>query len=85
MGTAADPARYRRAVFRRGVALALIAFATAFVVPLVVFDYPEEGAVVATFSESHGLHVGDVLLLVGWLVVVGLAVLIGRKPGRRRD
>jgi len=62
----------------------VIAFATAFVAPLVLFNYPEEGAVVATFSESHGLHAGDALLLLGWLVIVGLAVLIGRKPRRRR-
>ena len=79
------PTAYRRTVSRREVAFGLVAFATAFVAALLIFDYPQEGPVVATLSESHGLHAGDLLLLLGWLGTVGLAVAIGRKSGRNGD
>ncbi len=63
----------------------MIAFATAFVGSLVLLNYPEEGPVVATFSSSHGLHSGDLVLLGIWVLVVGSMVVLARRPGRRRD
>ncbi|MGY1779790.1 hypothetical protein [Geodermatophilus sp. SYSU D01036] len=72
-------------MIRRGAALVLVAFATAFVGSLVFLDYPEEGAIVASFSQSHGLHAGDLLLLGGWVLVMALAVVLYRGSGRHRD
>lgn len=69
---------------REGALLGLAAFVTSFVVSLLVIDYPEEGPVVVVFSQSHGLHEGDLVIIGLWVCV--MAGLFGvHKSLRRRD
>jgi hypothetical protein len=44
--------------------------------------YEFEGPVVLTLTFNHGLHAGDVLLLLGWLVAMAAVVLLVRRPSR---
>ena len=44
--------------------------------------YEFEGPVVLSVSYDHGLHAGDVLVLLGWAVAMAAVVLLVRRPPR---
>lgn len=60
---------------------------SAFTVLLVTGHYAEEGPTLASVSDSHGVHRGDLYVLAGW--AVGMAGLLacarGRITTRKRD
>ena len=73
-----------RAVLRWLCGLVAAAVVSVFTFLLVTGRYSHDGPVVATVSQSHGLHAGDVVVLAGWLVaMIALAVLVV-EPGRDR-
>ena len=52
---------------------------------VVTGHYIDEGPVIATFSKTHGLHRGDLLVLGAWLVgMVALATAV-LAPARPRE
>ena len=55
---------------------------SAFAVLLVTGRYPSEGPVLLTLTVEHGLHRGDVLVLIGW--AAGVLSLLGLLVLRRR-
>jgi hypothetical protein len=77
---------YPPAVLRWLLALVAAAIVTVFAFLLVTGDYINEGSVVVSVSESHGVHEGDVFVVGGWAVAVlsqvGLLVAT-RSRGRR--
>ena len=44
--------------------------------------YEFEGPVVLTLTYNHGLHAGDLLVLLGWVVSMAAVVLLVRRPSR---
>ena len=47
---------------------------SGFALLLVTGHYVDEGPVIATFTQTHGLHQGDLFVLGGWFVgMVGVA------------
>jgi hypothetical protein len=52
---------------------------------LLTGHYIDEGPVIATFTRTHGLHEGDLLVLVGWFVgMAGLVTAVLAPDERRR-
>ena len=61
---------------------------TGFAFLLITGHYLEEGPVLVSVVEDHGLHSGDVFVIAGWAVsIVALLVLVTRRRRRafRRD
>jgi hypothetical protein len=66
--------------------LALIAAGvmSAFAALLLHGQYFAEGPVVVSLTTNHGIHRGDVLVSLGWLIgIIALAGMLA--DGRRRD
>jgi hypothetical protein len=59
---------------------------TGFTVLLLTGHYREEGPVLVTVADDHGLHSGDVFVIAGWAVsIVALVVLAApRRTGTSR-
>ncbi|SDO98265.1 hypothetical protein SAMN05660199_02923 [Klenkia soli] len=55
---------------------------TVFAVQLVTGPYETDGPVVLPVTYSHGLHAGDVPVLVGWVLAMVALVLLARRPAR---
>jgi hypothetical protein len=74
---------YRRAVLRRLSALLIAAVLSAFAVLLLTGQYTNEGPVLLSLTPTHGVHAGDLFVLLGW--GVGLLAEVGllRSTGRR--
>ena len=76
---------YRRAVLRRLSALVVAAVLSGFAVLLLTGQYHEEGPVLVRLTETHGVHVGDLFVVLGWavalLAVGGLLRSTGRRDG----
>jgi len=51
---------------------------------LVTGHYIDEGPVIATFTQTHGLHQGDLIVFVGWLVGLGGVLTAVLAPNQRR-
>ena len=43
-------------------------------------SYAFQGPVIARLTYSHGVHAGDVLVLLGWAVAMAALVLLARRP-----
>lgn len=42
--------------------------------------YINDGPVVLTVTESHGLHAGDLFVIAGWAVAMSVLVLLALEP-----
>ncbi len=73
---------YRRGVLRWLLALVIAGIVSAFAFLLLTGDYINEGPVLVTLSEGHGIHEGDVFVVTGWATALlseaGL-LLVGRR------
>ena len=82
VGTQRD---YGRAVFRRLAALVIAGVLSVFAVLLLTGRYVNQGPVLLRLGEDHGVHAGDLFVVLGWAVallsVVGLLRGAGRRDG----
>jgi hypothetical protein len=68
-------------VLRWLVGLVAAAVLSVFAVLLLNGRYRAEGHVILQLSEDHGIHRGDVLITVGWLIgMIAVAVLLLERP-----
>jgi hypothetical protein len=76
---------YRRAVLRWLLALVIAGVLSAFAVLLLTGQYVNDGPVLVTLSEGHGIHEGDVFVVTGWAAALlseaGLLLLGARNRG----
>ena len=76
---------YRRTVPRRLSAFVVAGVLTVFVVLLLKGHYAGEGPVLLRLCEDRGIHLGDLVLVLGWaaalLALVGLLRTTGRRDG----
>jgi short subunit fatty acids transporter len=70
-------------VLRRLSALLIAGVVSAFAVLLLTGQYVNEGPVLVRLSQTHGVHVGDLFVVLGWaaalLAVGGLLWSAGRQ------
>ncbi|MBB3086917.1 hypothetical protein [Geodermatophilus sabuli] len=57
-------------MIRWGCALVVAGVLSAFAFLLVTGEYITDGPVLIQFSESHGVHRGDVFVLCGWVAAI---------------
>ncbi len=66
-------------------ALVVAGIVSAFAVLLLTGRYINEGPVLVRLSQTHGVHVGDLFVVLGWaaalLAVGGLLRSAGRRGG----
>ncbi len=66
-------------------ALVVAAVLSGFAVLLLTGQYVNEGPVLVRLSQTHGVHVGDLFVVLGWaaalLAVGGLLRSAGRRGG----
>ena len=55
---------------------------TAFTFLLLTGRYINDGPVVISLTESHGLHAGDLFVIAGWAVAMVTLFLLTRHGGR---
>lgn len=65
-------------------ALVVAAVLSAFAVLLLTGQYVNEGPVLVRLTRTHGVHVGDLFVVLGWAVAL-LAVGGLLRPTGRRD
>ena len=78
------PCGYRRAVLRWLSALVVAAVLSGFAVLLLTGQYVNEGPVLVRLTRTHGVHAGDLFVVLGWAVAL-LAVGGLLRPTDRRD
>jgi hypothetical protein len=69
-------------VLRRLYALVVGAILTGFALLLLTGAYVNDGPVVVSVTDAHGLHAGDLFVIAGWVVAMAALVLLAREPGR---
>ncbi len=57
---------------------------SAFTFLLLTGNYVADGPVVASVTEDHGLHAGDVFVIAGWALAMAALFLLTRHAGRVR-
>jgi hypothetical protein len=64
--------------------LVVLGVMSCFALLLIHGRYVAEGPVLLSLATGHGVHEGDILILLGWLiaVVAQLALLLSRSPSR---
>ena len=67
-------------VVRRLYALVVGGIVSGFTVLLITGRYINDGPVVITLTKTHGLHVGDLFVIAGWVIAMAALVLLVRKP-----
>lgn len=72
-------------MFRWVCALVASAVVTGFAFLLVTGQYSNDGDVVAVVTPSHGLHQGDVLVLLGWALAIAAVLALTLTPRRGPD
>jgi hypothetical protein len=55
---------------------------SAFTFLLLTGRYINDGPVVISLTESHGLHAGDLFVIAGWAVGMATLFLLTRHGGR---
>jgi hypothetical protein len=69
-------------VIRRLCALAVGAILSGFACLLLTGQYLEDGPVLISLSQDHGLHAGDLFVIAGWAVGIAALVAMTRTPSR---
>jgi len=73
-------------MFRWLGALLATAVLTGFAGLLLTGDYFREGPILLTLSATHGIHRGDVGIVVGWLLAMsGLGFCLATPRNSKRD
>ena len=70
---------------RRLYALVVGGIVSGFTVLLLTGRYINDGPVVITLTEAHGLHEGDLFVIAGWVVAMVALVLLARQPDPARS
>ena len=66
-------------------ALVVAGVLTGFALLLLSGRYLNDGPVVLTMSEDHGVHVGDLFVVAGWVVAMIAVLALASAPARRRS
>ncbi len=66
-------------------ALVTSAVITGFALLLVTGRYRKEGPVLATVAPQHGIHAGDVLVLLGWALAMAAVLVLTMRAKPRCD
>ncbi len=74
---------YGRAVFRWLSALVIAGVLSVFAVLLLTGRYVNQGPVLLRLGEDHGIHGGDLFIILGWAVALLAEVGLVRGAGRR--
>ena len=72
-------------MLRRLSALLIAAVLSAFAVLLLTGQYTNEGPVVLSLTATHGVHAGDLFVVLGWAGALVAEVGLLRATGRRDD
>ena len=78
---ASAPGRRRHRMLRWTCALITAAVLSGFAFLLLTGDYINEGPVVATVTQDHGIHSGDLWIVAGWAVAMITLVALAALPG----
>jgi len=83
----AGPSRYRHAVVRWPGGVLVTVVLTWFALLLITGHYIDEGPVLLQVTRQHGLHEGDIFVMLGWLVAMVASVVLVATSGapRRRE
>ncbi len=73
---------YRRAVPRSLPAAVVAAILSLFAVLLLTGHYVSEGPVLLEFGDEHGVHLGDVLVVLAWAAAILCEVRMLRTERR---
>jgi hypothetical protein len=77
---------YRGRVLRWLSALVAASVLSGFAFLLVTGEYINDGQVVVSLIDEHGIHEGDLFVLAGWTVsLLALALLLGAPRPRDRS
>lgn len=71
-------------MIRAACALVVGAVLTGFAFLLLAAKYPEDGPVLVTITEDHGVHLGDLFVVGGWAVAMLALLVLARASTRRR-
>ena len=71
-------------MLRRLSALVIAGVLTVFVVLLLKGHYTGEGPVLLRLDEDRGIHLGDLVVVLGWAAAL-LAVVVLLRASSRRD
>jgi len=66
-------------------ALVISAVSSGFAFLLVTGHYIDEGEVVTSFTPDHGLHEGDIFVLLGWAISIIAVLALTLSSGRTRE
>ena len=83
--TLRGPRNYGRAVLRRMPALVIAGVLSAFAVLLLTGHYVSEGPVLLRLGVDHGVHLGDVFVVLGWAVALAAVTSLLRATGSQDD
>ena len=61
-------------------ALVVAGIVSGFAFLLLTGRYINDGPVVITLTDSHGLHAGDLFVLAGWAVAMAALAVLARRP-----
>ena len=64
-------------------ALLIAAVLSAFAVLLLIGRYLADGPVLLRFGPEHGIHAGDLFIVLGWAAALLAVVELMRATGRR--
>ncbi|UOY00185.1 hypothetical protein [Blastococcus sp. PRF04-17] len=71
-------------MLRRLCALVVGGVLSGFTFLLLSGQYINDGPVLLTVSQHHGLHLGDLFVLAGWLVAMLALLTLAVLPSRTR-
>ena len=74
---------YRQVVLRWLFALVIAGIVSAFAVLLLTGRYLADGPVLLRIGPDHGVHAGDLFVVLGWAAALLAVVGLVRAPGRR--
>ena len=69
-------------MLRRLCSLVVGGILSTFTFLLLTGRYINDGPVVITLTDSHGLHVGDLFVIAGWAVGMATLLLLTRNGSR---
>jgi hypothetical protein len=78
---ASAPGSRRHRMLRWTCALVTAAVLSGFAFLLLTGDYINEGPVLATVSQDHGIHSGDLWIVAGWAVAMVTLITLAATPG----